>query len=183
MHSQSVINTAPIPVATTTTTPTMKERIVEEDIAQRADPATISTTRLPDSQQLQLDRQTMTTATSTMKNQILTDGKKTLSSALRSYQYVTSGFYKFLARFSGEWDELLKCGVYVAQDPLVNNCTIDWPLNGIRWDWEGMSCFQCIHWSRHLETIIRCVTHRRRPWVGSEEVFKWEIPIVIEGVD
>lgn len=99
MHLQSVIDTAPIPVATA---PTMKDRIMEEeDLAQRAEPTTTSA-RLPDSQQLQLDRQTMTTATSTMENQILTDGKKTLSSALRSYQYVTSGFYKFLARFSGK---------------------------------------------------------------------------------
>lgn len=56
-----------------------------------------------------VDHQTMTTTTktteeSTIEDQILTAGKRTpLSSALRSYQYVTSGFYKFLARFSGEF--------------------------------------------------------------------------------
>ena len=38
--------------------------------------------------------------TTSIEKQLLTAG--TLSSALRSYQYVTSGFYKFLARFSGE---------------------------------------------------------------------------------
>lgn len=51
-------------------------------------------------------RQTMTPTammtTSATEKQILTAGKRTLFSALRSYQYVTSGFYKFLARFSGE---------------------------------------------------------------------------------
>lgn len=54
----------------------------------------------------QQQRQTMTPTammtTSTIEKRILTAGKRTLFSALRSYQYVTSGFYKFLARFSGE---------------------------------------------------------------------------------
>lgn len=55
-----------------------------------------------------VDPQTMTTTTSTetttmaTEQPILTAGKRTLISALRSYQYVTSGFYKFLARFSGK---------------------------------------------------------------------------------
>lgn len=64
----------------------------------------------PGAPQPQYHRQTMTTTIAT-ENHILTDGKRTLSSALRSYQYVTSGFYKFLARFSGECFPLIYCHV------------------------------------------------------------------------
>lgn len=51
------------------------------------------------------DRQIMatTTTTTTTDREVVTVGKRTLTTALRSYQYITSGFYKFLARFSGEW--------------------------------------------------------------------------------
>lgn len=45
------------------------------------------------------DQQIMTTTKSQL---MLTAEKGTVSSGLRPYHYATSGFYKFLARFSGE---------------------------------------------------------------------------------
>lgn len=118
MHSQLVVLEAAAAASTNTatTTTTIGDRIFGGEEGT-ADPLNqINELAAVD------DRRTMTKATTTtmmtvvveekeeesaIENPMLTAGKRTLSSALRSYQYVTSGFYKFLARFSGECDYYL----------------------------------------------------------------------------
>lgn len=119
MHSQLVVLEAAAAASTNTatTTTTIGDRIFGGKEGT-ADPLNqINELAAVD------DRRTMTKTTTTttmmtvvveekeeesaIENPMLTAGKRTLSSALRSYQYVTSGFYKFLARFSGECDYYL----------------------------------------------------------------------------